>query len=147
MKCPYCQHDESKVVDKRETLDGVNRRRRECLKCSQRFTTYERIKVETITVIKKDGRKEPFSFEKLMGGLRIATEKRGISEEKLQKVAHDIERSIKKKQLALVKSKQIGNLVLAKLKKLDEMAYIRFASVYKTIENIKELKAEIRKIK
>ena len=147
MRCPYCQYPESKVIDKRETQEGINRRRRACQKCEQRFTTYEKVRVDFITVLKKDGRKEPFDKKKILKGIQIACEKGPVTEEQMNKIATDIEKRIKKKQIAFVKSKLIGDVVLTRLKKVDEMAYIRFASVYKTIENLKELKAEIKKIR
>jgi len=144
MKCPYCISDITKVTDTRHGK-GFTRRRRECLDCSKRFTTYERVEKAGMIVIKKDGRKEPFSFDKLKMGITKACEKRPISEQKIDAISKQIERKIRDSPSIEIETKKIGNLVMRKLKKLDEVAYMRFASVYREFGDLyafeKELKA------
>src|SRR3989344_3525858 len=132
MRCIYCSQ-QTKVTDKRESPDGI-RRRRECLKCKKRFTTYEKPEKKEIIVVKKDGRREKFSREKLKTGLMKACEKRPISVDKIDKIVEE-KILIKNKE---VKSDMIGKLIIGKLKKLDKVAYIRFASVYKDFQDIKD---------
>lgn len=147
MKCPYCNEKESKVVDKRASPLNMIRRRRECLKCKKRFTTYERIENIDIIVVKKDGRRESFEREKLKKGILKACEKRPISIEKIDNTVNDIEirlRSLKGKE---VRSKIIGEFVMKALKKLDKVAYIRFASVYREFKDIKDFEKELKEIK
>lgn len=143
MKCPFCQSNLSKVIDKRgvERL-GQIRRRRECLKCGNRFTTYEvRAEVEVL-VIKKDGRREPYEREKLQGGLIKALEKRpGI--DKVSQILDRIESRIREKHLQEIPSQVLGKWVLSELRKLDSVAYLRFASVYRTFSDPKDFKKEI----
>ncbi|MEA3430123.1 MAG: transcriptional regulator NrdR [Nanoarchaeota archaeon] len=147
MKCPYCLSDETKVVDKRETSDyEVTRRRRECLKCEKRFTTYERIEMADLTVVKIGGKREPFNREKLKKGVLMAVQKRNVNSEEVDKLVSDVELKIKGKESPEVQSKYIGTLVMNRLKKLDAVAYIRFASVYKSFEDLSEFAEEIRKI-
>ena len=145
MKCPYCVHEETKVVDSRESVEDATRRRRECLKCSKRFTTYERIEHLDITVIKRDGRKEAFSRDKLLKGIVIACEKRPI-ESKIEKLVDAIELSVKRRKNTEVTSQIIGDLVMKKLLKLDKIAYMRFASIYRDFENIREFEKELKVI-
>ncbi len=146
MKCPYCGYEETKVIDSRELENGFTiRRRRQCLKCEKRFTTYERIE-STITVIKRDGRKENFDREKLLRGILKATDKTTIGSVEVRKIVDEIEINLRAKGKE-VTTKEIGRLVMNKLKKLDKIAYIRFASVYKKFNDIKELEEEIKKIK
>ena len=145
MLCPFCKSDDLKVTDKRASgISGI-RRRRECLKCGKRFTTYERPEIE-INVVKKDGRREAFSRDKLKSGFMKACEKRPISIEEIDKVLDDIEESLMKKGKE-INSKIIGELVMRKLKKLDKIAYIRFASVYRDFQDLKDFRKEIREIK
>jgi len=145
MNCPYCLHKETKVTDKRESPEGV-RRRRECLKCKKRFTTYERISREDICVIKKDSRREKFNREKLESGIHRAFEKRPIPKEKIDKIINEIEEEIRKKGKKEIKTSEIGEIVMKKMKKIDNVAYIRFASVYRDFQDINDFKQEIKKL-
>lgn len=146
MKCPYCSEIESKVVDKRETSENTVRRRRECLKCAKRYTTYEKIESADLIVIKKDGRRESFNREKLKAGLLKACEKRPVSIDKINKIADDIEAKLRGKGNSEVKSSVIGELVMGFLKRLDKIAYIRFASVYKDFTDLASFKKEVEKL-
>lgn len=143
MECIFCKSD-TKVTDKRESPDGT-RRRRECLKCKKRFTTYEKAENKNIVVVKKDGRREPFSVEKLKEGLMRACMKRQISVEKIDKIIEEIQEKLRSKGKE-VKSQNIGKMVINKLKKLDKVAYIRFASVYMDFKNIKNFKEIISEV-
>lgn len=143
MLCPYCSHAETKVTNKRDVKEIV-RRRRECLKCRKRFTTYERPEIEII-VVKKDGRRENFSREKLKIGIIKACEKRPISHDKIDKLLREIEEKLRRKGKE-IKSKKIGEMVMQKLKKLDKVAYIRFASVYHEFKNVDEFKEKIKEV-
>ena len=143
MICPYCGHEETKVTNKRD-VEKITRRRRECIECKRRFTTYERPEIEII-VVKKDGRRENFDREKLKNGMVKACEKRPVSREQIDKSADKIEESLRRKG-GEVKSKLIGEIVMKALKKLDKVAYIRFASVYKEFEDIKDFKSEIKEV-
>ncbi len=147
MKCPFCNHPETKVVDKREqeTTDII-RRRRECLQCEKRFTTYERIEIVTLTVIKKDGSRERFDRQKLKSGILKACEKRPVADEAVEHIVDDIELELRSYDTTEIPSRVIGDLVSRKLKKLDKVAYIRFASVYKEFEDIDELHKEVAKL-
>ena len=146
MKCVYCGNKSTKVVDKRD-VESSTRRRRECLKCKKRFTTYENPESVEITVIKKDSRREPYQREKLAKGIKIACQKRPISSEKIEKIANDIENRIKERKSKDVPAKFIGELVMKKLKSLDKIAYIRFASVYRSFKDIKEFEKEVKALK
>jgi len=145
MKCPYCTDKTSKVTDKRESPEGI-RRRRECLKCKKRYTTYEKLADNNLYIIKKDKRREKFNPDKLRTGIEKACEKRPISKEKIDKMMKEIEKQVRKKGKKEVKSSVIGELVMKKLKKLDDVAYIRFASVYRDFKHIKDFKRELREI-
>ena len=142
MECPYCSGP-SKVTDKRNSPEGI-RRRRECLNCKKRFTTYEKISKGEFFVTKKDGRREKFFREKLEKGIEKAFEKRPISKEKIEKMVNEIEEQLMKKGKKEIKSDFIGALVMKKIKKLDNVAYIRFASVYRDFQDIKDFKKELR---
>ena len=145
MKCPQCSFEEDKVVDSRTTKEGeAIRRRRECLKCGHRFTTYEYIERAPLMVVKKDGRREEYSREKLLGGLLKACEKRPVSREQLEKVIDDVETVMFAKFKNEVKSTEIGNLVIDRLQSLDEVAYVRFASVYRQFKDINQFMSEVR---
>ena len=147
MKCPFCQSSLSKVVDKRAVDSrGEIRRRRECLKCSKRFTTYERVESVDLYVIKKDGRREQFDRDKVLGGLLKATEKRPVSVEEVEKMVECIEQEIRKKDSIEVPSKSVGEIVMRKLKALDKVAYIRFASVYRAFEDVESFEKEVRNL-
>ena len=143
MKCVYCGSN-TKVTDKRESPEGA-RRRRECLKCKKRFTTYEKPDQKNIILVKKDGRRERYNKEKLKAGIMKACEKRPISIEKIDKIVNDIEEKLQKRGKE-VKSEILGKMVMQKLKKLDKVAYIRFASVYRDFQDIKDFKKEIKEL-
>lgn len=143
MECPYCSHKNSKVTDKRSSPQGI-RRRRECLKCKKRFTTYEKIERGDFYVTKKDGRREKFSKEKLESGVEKAFEKRPVSRDKIQKMINEVEEQIRKRGKKEIKSSIIGDLVSKKIKRLDKVAYIRFASVYRDFEDIRDFKKELK---
>ena len=145
MECPYCSHTKSSVTDKRDSPKGI-RRRRECLKCKKRFTTYEKAEKSDIYVIKKDNRREKFEREKLERGIERAFEKRPISQEKIQQMINEIEEQIRKKGKKEIKSSIIGDLVSKKIKRLDKVAYIRFTSVYRDFEDLKDFKKELKEI-
>jgi transcriptional repressor NrdR len=145
MKCPQCSFEEDKVVDSRTTKEGeAIRRRRECLKCGHRFTTYEYIERVPLMVVKKDGRREEYSREKLLGGLLKACEKRPVSREQIERVIDDIETVLFGKFRNEVKSTEIGNLVVDRLQSLDEVAYVRFASVYRQFKDINQFMNEVK---
>jgi len=147
MKCPACGHDEDKVVDSRATKDDTAvRRRRECLKCGKRFTTYEYIENTPLMVIKKDGRREPFRREKLKAGILKACEKRPISPATIDEVVDSIESSLQKQMRTEVTSKDIGESVMQALFNLDEVAYVRFASVYRHFKDINQFMEELRNL-
>jgi transcriptional repressor NrdR len=147
MKCPYCSNPDTRVIDSRltDSNDSV-RRRRMCEKCSKRFTTYERMENQPITVIKKDNTRQPFDRNKILGGLIRACIKRNISTEVLNKIVDDIENEISNMPSNEIQSKEIGNLVLKRLKNLDKVAYIRFASVYKQFDSIKQFTKELSEL-
>ncbi|OGJ13179.1 transcriptional regulator NrdR [Candidatus Pacearchaeota archaeon RBG_19FT_COMBO_34_9] len=145
MYCPYCSHKESKVTDKRASPEGI-RRRRECLRCRKRFTTYEKTAKEDIYIIKKDGRREIFDRKKLETGIYRAFEKRPVAKEKIDKMINEIEEQIRKKGKKEVKTSNIGELVMKKIRKMDNVAYIRFASVYRDFQDINDFKREIREL-
>jgi transcriptional repressor NrdR len=148
MKCPFCGHDETKVIDSRvsESQDAI-RRRRECLECEQRFTTYERVEEMPLMVIKKDGRREPFDRGKLMRGLVVATVKRNVSSQQLEALIDDVEAELHNSFRYEISAKQLGDLVLGRLKTVDKVAYIRFASVYKDFQDLDEFTRELKGLK
>lgn len=143
MKCIFCSSD-TKVTDKRESKEGT-RRRRECLKCKKRFTTYETPDEINIMVVKKDGRRESYSRDKLKNGLLKACEKRPVSIEKIDQAIEEIEEGLRKKGKE-VKSDVIGKMVMQKLRKLDDIAFIRFASVYMNFQNLKDFKNALKEV-
>ena len=147
MKCPFCGSNELKVIDKREADEECNRRRRECLKCNKRFTTYERVEMVEIYVIKKDGRRELFNRDKILKGLVKACEKRPISKERIEATVNDIEAEILNQEKTEIKSTQVGDLIMKHLKELDEIAYIRFASVYRQFKDLDEFEKELKGLK
>jgi len=148
MKCPFCGAEETKVTDSRDSSEAFEiRRRRECEKCQKRFTTYERIESHPLVVIKKDGRRESFSKEKLMSGIIKSCQKRDVSMEKMEEAGQDIENSLRNEDKSEIPSGVIGELVAKKLKKLDKVAYIRFASIYKDFEDVTDFEKEIKSIK
>ena len=147
MICPYCSSEDTKVVDKRSSDDKTFRRRRECEKCRKRFTTYERIEIVPLTVIKRDGRRENFDRNKIRLGIMKACEKRPISQDKIEKVVDEIENELRSMDTVEIKSKIIGDMIIEKLKLLDEVAYIRFASVYKKFKDIESFEKELKELK
>ena len=145
MKCPSCHYEETKVTDSRAAADDMAvRRRRECLKCKQRFSTYEQIELLELAVVKKDGRHEPYNKAKLVGGIRKALEKRPVSEDDIAKLASHIEGEIQKQGKSDVPSVVIGDIVMKHLKAFDKIAYIRFASVYKDFQDVESFQEELR---
>jgi len=147
MKCPYCSNKETKVLDKRETEDlSVTRRRRECLKCRKRFTTYEKIEETELVIVKKDSKRERFDRHKLLTGILKACEKRPVSMEKIESAVKDIELELREKGDKEVPSKKLGQLVMKKLKALDKVAYIRFASVYREFQDLESFREELGKL-
>lgn len=145
MKCPYCPHMDDKVVDSREGKAGdLIRRRRECLKCGKRFTTYERIDEIPYMVIKKDGRREKFERHKILQGLLRACEKRPVPTAKLEALVDDAERFINEAKDREKTTAEIGELLMTRLRKLDKVAYVRFASVYLDFKDVKEFMAELK---
>lgn len=147
MRCPYCGSTDSKVTDSRMTESGdAIRRRRECLSCSQRFTTFERLEETPITIIKKGGEREPFDRQKLLGGLLRATVKRHTSREQLEELVSDIEADLRNQFRYEVTAKKLGDMVLDRLRVLDKVAYVRFASVYREFQDIDEFTSELEKL-
>ena len=144
MRCPHCGHTSHRVIDTRVTGDNIRRRRR-CAKCDERFTTYEHI-AANLLVVKSDGRREPFDRQKLISGIQIAAVKRPISSEAIDNMAVQIEESMLSLGRAEVPSKQIGNLVLDQLAQLDQVAYIRFASVYLGLADLNDVRIEIDRL-
>ncbi len=146
MKCPICYHSETKVVDSRVASDGLSiRRRRECLKCGFRFSTYEETEILDLLVVKRDGRKEAYSRDKMISGLRKATEKRPIDSDQFKQLVNLIERDIQASRQPEINSQDIGRIVMKQLKKIDKVAYIRFASVYSDFE-LQDLSQELHRL-
>ncbi len=147
MKCPFCGYKEDKVVDSRSTAEeSAVRRRRECLKCGKRFTTYEYVEEVSLLVIKKDGRREPFDRKKILAGIIRACEKRPVSVEKMEDVVVQVERAVQRKSDREVSSSRIGELVMEKLKAIDDVAYVRFASVYRQFKDVGQFMLELKDI-
>ena len=147
MKCPFCSYPDTKVVDSRDTEDFlVTRRRRECEKCGERFTTYERIELN-ITVVKRDGSFQNWSRDKVIRGIMKACEKRKVSRADIERIVDEIEQELRKSGKREISSQAIGDRVIEKLKELDKVAYIRFASVYKQFEDIESFERELRELK
>ncbi|MFT5577858.1 MAG: transcriptional repressor NrdR [Paraglaciecola psychrophila] len=147
MRCPFCSHEDTKVIDSRLVSEGGQvRRRRECLLCAERFTTYESAELLMPRVIKQNGVREPFNSEKMRSGLMRALEKRAVSLEKIEAVANHIEHQLQATGEREIKSLVIGELVMEQLKQLDQVAYVRFASVYRDFKDIQEFRAEIDRL-
>jgi transcriptional repressor NrdR len=145
MRCPFCGHQKDKVVDSRETGAGdAIRRRRECLECGRRFTSYERVEEIPFLVVKKDGRREPFDRSKLLAGLHRACEKRPIPAKALDAIADEVEQMVQDSPDREVEARAIGEKVMSRLKELDKVAYVRFASVYRQFEDVQEFMAELK---
>lgn len=147
MKCPYCAHLESKVVDSRPSDEGASiRRRRECLACHKRFTTYETMESLPLVVIKKDGSRQTFDKSKLLNGMIRACEKRPVAFATLEAIANEIEQTLQNEMEREVSSAEIGELVMERLKKVDEVSYVRFASVYRQFKDINTFMSELSKL-
>ncbi len=145
MKCPFCDHIEDKVIDSRLSQDGsATRRRRECLKCERRFTTYERVEEVLPLVVKKDGRRQPFDRTKISNGIKRACEKRPIGMEEIENTVHKLEMRFLDSGDKEIESRAIGEAVMEELKRLDEVAYVRFASVYRDFRDINEFMRELK---
>jgi len=145
VKCPYCHRENTEVIETRDG-DEATRRRRECKDCKKRFTTYERVESIDLSIIKKDGRREKFDREKLKRGLVKATEKRPISMDLIDSIVDEIEHELRLKDTTEINSKTLGSLVLKKLKKIDKVAYVRFASVYLDFESLTDFEKLIEKL-
>lgn len=147
MKCPFCTYEESKVVDSRSTEDNTTiRRRRECLSCNKRYTTYEKVEDIPVLVVKRDLTRETFNKEKIINGLIIACQKRPISRKQIEDIADDIEKNISNKMITEVESKAIGEMIMERLKAIDEISYVRFASVYRQFKDINTFLEEIKNL-
>lgn len=146
MKCPYCNNVTNSVVDSRLAGNSLSiRRRRECLKCNRRFTTYERIESAPFMIVKKDGRREPFQREKLLSGLLKACEKRPVSTADIENLVEEIEKEVKEKFYDEVSSDKIGEIVMRSLRKMDDIAYVRFASVYRQFTDVDDFLKEVKR--
>lgn len=147
MRCPFCGHNEDKVVDSRESNEfDTIRRRRECLKCGKRFTTYEHLEEIPLMVVKKDSRREPFDRKKILAGLLKASEKRPVAIEQLESLTDEIERTLLRQDQKEVKSQRIGELVMEKLPAIDEVAYVRFASVYREFKDVNQFMQALKQM-
>jgi transcriptional repressor NrdR len=147
LKCPYCSYYDTSVLDSRDSEDlGSIRRRRECLKCEKRFTTYERVDMVDLIVLKKDGRREQFDRKKLLTGILKATEKRPVSMDQIEKAVDEIEMTLRKRDSIEIPSPEMGEIVMNKLKELDEVAYIRFASVYRSFQDLESFQKEVKSL-
>lgn len=147
MKCPFCGHAEDKVIDSRSTQDDSSvRRRRECLGCARRFTTYEYIEKIPLMVVKRDGRREPFSRQKILDGLMRSCEKRPVSVEQMETLVEDVEKAIQKSFDKEIDAKAIGEIVMEKLSAIDGVAYVRFASVYRQFKDVSEFMKELKQL-
>src|SRR5689334_3581107 len=147
MHCPYCGHDDTKVTDSREADDGI-RRRRECLssECGRRFTTYERVQVAPLAVVKKDGRREEFSREKVLAGIRRACAKLPVSAADMESIVDDVESQLHARGVAEVPSTDVGDIIMERLRELNHVAYVRFASHYRDFLSFEELQQEFERL-
>jgi transcriptional repressor NrdR len=147
MKCPFCGELENKVIDSRLSKDGsVTRRRRECISCSARFTTYEHIEEMPITVIKKDKSRQPFNRDKIRSGIQRACEKRNIGMDVIEEFIDELERDLRKTGEKEIPSKMIGEKIMLKLQKIDDIAYVRFTSVYRDFKDVNDFVSELKKL-
>lgn len=147
MKCPYCGSRETEVIETRDSEDlETIRRRRACLACDKRFTTYERIETVNLIVIKKDGKREQFSRDKLRNGLLRACEKTTVPIDEIERIVTEVERELRNADSVEVESKKIGSLVAARLKKIDKVAYIRFSSVFKRFVDVEDFEKEVKRL-
>ncbi len=147
MKCPVCHYQDTKVIDSRAASDGLSiRRRRECLKCGFRYSTYEEIEILDLSIVKRDGRRETYSRDKLVRGLKKALEKRPITEDKFKKLVNSIERDFQVLRKSEITASQVGQIVMRHLKHTDKVAYIRFASVYQSFKDVQTFQRELNKL-
>lgn len=147
MTCPFCGANEDKVIDSREAAEGAAvRRRRECLKCQRRYTTYERLEESPLLVVKRDGRREPFDRKKILSGVLKACEKRPIPMDRMEAIVDEVEREIGRQFEKEVSSVEIGQRVMQRLTELDDVAYVRFASVYRSFKDINQFMKELREL-
>jgi transcriptional repressor NrdR len=147
MKCPFCGSKDLKVVDKRESDEDTERRRRECNTCNKRFTTYERVEMLELKIVKKDGRREPYNRDKILNGIVRSCQKRPVSSEQINQLVNEIEAELFSMETNEVQSPILGDIVMKHLKRFDEIAYIRFASVYRQFKDIHDLELELKKLK
>ncbi len=147
MKCPFCGFEENRVIDSRTSKEGLSvRRRRECVECNRRFTTYEYIEKVPVLIIKRDGRREPYNRQKIVEGIALACKKRPVPVEKIDEIVQTVEKFIFSQESGELESSDIGNLIMDLLKKADEVSYIRFASVYRQFKDMKEFMEELNKL-
>ncbi|GIW64416.1 MAG: transcriptional repressor NrdR [Patescibacteria group bacterium] len=147
MICHFCKNKDTEVIETRVSDDGLTvRRRRQCLKCQKRFTTYERVEELPILVIKRDGRRERFDKEKLRRSVILPCDKTTVTGDQIEKLVDEVEKELKQKETTEIESKEIGNIVAKKLKKIDKIAYIRFAAVFKRFVDVEDFEAEIKKL-
>ena len=147
MRCPYCANGDSRVVDSRDSETGeAIRRRRECLSCRRRFTTYERVEAVPLYVMKKDGRREEFDRRKLLSGLLTATKKRDVAPARLEALVEEIENALRGRGTTEIPSRELGELVMERLRDIDEIAYVRFASVYRSFKDMSDMRATIEQL-
>ncbi|MFA7377282.1 MAG: transcriptional regulator NrdR [Patescibacteria group bacterium] len=147
MKCPICYYSDTKVIDSRVATDGLSiRRRRECLKCAFRFSTYEEVEILDLMIVKRDGRRESYNREKLVNGLKKSCEKRPITQDRFKRLIHAIERDLQRLKKSEITSRQVGQAVMKNLKKIDTVAYIRYASVYESFKDAQEFRQELNKL-
>jgi len=147
LKCAFCECEETSVIETRESKNAVTRRRRECFKCKRRFTTYERIELSSLVIIKKNKQREKFDRDKVKIGILKSCEKRPVSIDKIDSAVDEIESELRSANKAEVSSKKVGSLIMKKLKKLDKVAYIRFASVYREFQDIDSFEQAVKKLK
>lgn len=148
MRCPFCHHQDDRVVDSRTSREGrAVRRRRECLRCGRRFTTYEYIEERTLQVVKRDGETEPFEHRKLLQSIGVASAKRPITPAEIETIVEDIERELDRRETSEVQSSEIGEMVMVRLKERDQIAYVRYASVYRNFADVQEFEEELRELR
>lgn len=148
MRCPFCHHQDDRVVDSRTSREGrAVRRRRECLRCQRRFTTYEYIEERTLQVVKRDGETEPFEHRKLLRSIEVASAKRPITPAEIETIVEDIERELDRREAGEVSSADIGFMVMQRLKERDQIAYVRYASVYRNFADVQEFEEELRELR
>lgn len=148
MRCPFCAHPEDRVVDSRELSEGTQvRRRRECVSCGRRFTTYERIEEVPALVVKRDGRREPYDRAKVLSGVLRACEKRPVTMRQVEESADAVEAAVNRKDDREIRSEEIGQILMRRLRELDQVAYVRFASVYRRFEDIEQFSFELKRLR